>query len=98
MENVLEKIEELKILIEAQTIQQKEVLNMKDASFYLELSISHLYKLTCSNKIPFYKPNGKKLYFKRAELDEWLLRNRSITTYEIEVEAANYLMRRRFKR
>ena len=61
---------------------------------YLELSQSHLYKLTSSGSIPHYKPNGKKLYFKREELDTWLLRNRNNSIDEIEQEAANYLIKK----
>lgn len=94
MDEILNRLENLRGLIESQGINQKEVLNMVEASKYLELSVSHLYKLTSAGSIPFYKPNGKKLYFKRTELDAWLLRNRSASKDEIEQEAANYLMRK----
>jgi excisionase family DNA binding protein len=60
----------------------------------LELSQSHLYKLTSAGSIPHYKPNGKKLYFNREELDQWLLRNRNATNDEIEQQAADYLIRK----
>ncbi len=98
MDEILKSLEELRNMIENQGINQKEVLNMIEASKYLELSLSHLYKLTSSGLIPHYKPNGKKLYFKRAELDAWLLRNRATTKEEIEQAAADYLVRNRFKR
>src|SRR4051812_20603400 len=35
----------------------------------LDLSKSHLYKLTANDRVPHSKPNGKKLYFHREDLD-----------------------------
>ena len=92
--NILEKLERIEKLLETQQAMQKQVLNFNDACIYLELSQSHLYKLTSTGSIPHYKPNGKKLYFNRQELDNWLLRNRSKSIDEIEQEAANYLIKK----
>lgn len=92
--NILEKLERIEKLLETQQAMQKQVLNFNDACIYLELSQSHLYKLTSTGSIPHYKPNGKKLYFNRQELDNWLLRNRSNSIHEIEQEAANYLIKK----
>ena len=92
--NILEKLERIEKLLETQQAMQKQVLNLNDACIYLELSQSHLYKLTSNGSIPHYKPNGKKLYFKREELDTWLLRNRNNSIDEIEQEAANYLIKK----
>jgi excisionase family DNA binding protein len=95
MENtILTKLERIEKLLETQQAMQKQVLNFNDTCIYLELSQSHLYKLTSTGSIPHYKPNGKKLYFKREELDTWLLRNRSNSIDEIEQEAANYLIKK----
>ena len=69
---------------------KKEVLNFGEAAIYLELSHSHLYKLTGGCVLPHYKPNGKKIYFKREELDTWLLSNRTQSNAEIEQEAAEF--------
>ena len=93
MDEIISRLENLQRLIESQGIQKKEVLNFNEACQYLELSQSHMYKLTSTGAIPYYKPNGKKLYFKRTELDEWLLRNRSTTQGEIEQQAADYLLK-----
>lgn len=71
---------------------QKQVLNFNETCKYLELSQSHLYKLTSTGAIPHYKPNGKKIYFNRPELDQWLLRNKIESQDEIEQQAANYLI------
>jgi excisionase family DNA binding protein len=93
-EQILKEVLELKKLISEQNMLQKDVLNFTETAIYLEVSHSHLYKLTSNGIIPCYKPNGKKLYFKRSELDTWLLSNRQTTTEELETEAANYLMKK----
>ena len=46
----------------------KNVLSFEEASRFLNLSKSYLYKLTSGNLIPHYKPQGKMLYFEKAEL------------------------------
>jgi excisionase family DNA binding protein len=70
---------------------QKETLTLEEASAYSGISKSYLYKLTSSGTIPHYKPEGKIIYFDRAELNSWLKRNRVKTTEEIEQETADYV-------
>lgn len=89
---ILEKLEKLEQRIGEQNLLMKEVLNFNDACNYLDVSASHLYKLTSQKSIPHFCPQGKKLYFNRTELDEWLQRNRQSSTDEIETMAANYLL------
>ncbi|MDN4013458.1 helix-turn-helix domain-containing protein [Chryseobacterium gambrini] len=55
----------------------KDILSSKEAAQYLDLSESSLYKLTSESKITFHKPNGGKLYFKKSDLDNWMLQNES---------------------
>lgn len=94
MDEILKRLEIIEKHVLDQNLILKQVLNFAEAAKYLELSHSHLYKLTSAGNIPFYKPNGKKLYFNRAELDEWLLRNRNNTQDEIEQQAADYLIKK----
>lgn len=54
----------------------KEVLTTAEASAYLGISESYIYKLTSLKQIPHYKPNGKLVYFNRRELCEWAMRNK----------------------
>jgi excisionase family DNA binding protein len=90
---------EEKILNELQEIKQltvlgaKKALTMNDASMLTGLSKSHLYKLVCAKKIPYYKSEGGKLtYFDKNELTAWQLQHRVKTVKELETEAANYLV------
>src|SRR5690606_32097753 len=94
MEEILKRLEMIEKHVLDQNIILKNVLTFNEACMDLELSQSHLYKLTSAGNIPHYKPNGKKLYFNRAELDQWLLRNRNITQEEIDQRAADYLIKK----
>jgi excisionase family DNA binding protein len=90
--NIIEKLNSIEKLIVEQQTMQKQVLNFNETCKYLELSQSHLYKLTSTGAIPHYKPNGKKIYFNRPELDQWLLRNKIESQDEIQQQAANFLI------
>jgi excisionase family DNA binding protein len=90
--NIIERLDRIEKMLKVQQAIQKQVLNFNETCTYLELSQSHLYKLTSTGAIPHYKPNGKKLYFQREELDQWLLRNRMDSQDEIEQQAADYIM------
>lgn len=83
-DKVLAAIKRLEELVIAHQALSKKILSFKEACDYLSLSESHLYKLTSSRSIPHYCPQGKKLYFNRHELDDWLLRNRLSTEDELE--------------
>jgi excisionase family DNA binding protein len=65
----------------------KEALTVEEASEYTGLSSGTIYILTHEKRIPFYKPLGKKIYFKRAELDTFMLRNRHTADYEVSEQA-----------
>ena len=69
METSIEKrVAELENLV----FLSKNVLSFDEASKFLNLSKSYLYKLTSGNLIPHYKPQGKMLYFEKAELEAYV--------------------------
>jgi len=70
-----------------------EVINIDEASDYVHLSKSTIYKQTSERTIPHFK-RGKKLYFKRSELDEWLTTNKVDTQEENEKKAIDYIIRK----
>lgn len=90
---ILEKLSQLELKIDEQNLLKKEVLTFNDACKYLDISASHLYKLTSQKQIPHFCPQGKKLYFKRDEIDLWLFRNKQETSDDIETATANYLIK-----
>ena len=92
-EVIFQKLERIERLLSEQNMLQKEVLNFNEAAVYLEISHSHLYKLTSTYTIPAYKPNGKKLYFNRQELNKWLLSNRQTSISDIEEEVSQFKLK-----
>jgi len=98
IERKLDELAALKRKLDELAVIHKETLNFKEAARYLDISRSHLYKLTYSKQIPHYKPRGKQVYFERRELDKWLLQNRQTTKAEIEQAANDYVVMKGGKR
>lgn len=74
-------------MLEKQIYTLKEFFSIEEVAKYLNLSKSQVYKLTSAKEITTYKPNGKTVFIKRADLNEWICRNRILSNYEIELEA-----------
>ena len=73
--------------IEAELTAQKTVFNFDDFCKYTGISKSWGYKLTHRREVPHYSPNGKTLYFEKAQIDKWLLQNPVKTSTELKQEA-----------
>lgn len=71
-----------------------ELMNVQQVSEYLTLSVQTIYGLVHKMEIPNFK-RGKRLYFKRTEIDDWIGQSRRKTRVEIEQEASNYLLKNR---
>lgn len=70
----------------------KQVLNSEEAAIFLGMARSSLYKMTHRHEIPFYRPNGKVIYFEKEELIKWMRSCRESSEKEID-EAAKIKMR-----
>ena len=70
----------------------KNVLTLEDVALLTGLSKSHLYRLTCTRQIPYYRPHGKQIYFDRAEIESWMKQNRVATQQEAEQAAIAYVV------
>tara|TARA_R110002012_G_scaffold321857_1_gene551907 strand:- start:1022 stop:1303 length:282 start_codon:yes stop_codon:yes gene_type:complete len=88
--DVLNKLVVKLELIEALLLTQKNVLNLTEVLLLTGLSKSYLYKLTSTGRIPCYKPQGKQIYFKKDEVESWLLQNRKATNQEIDALSSTY--------
>lgn len=73
-----------------------ELMNVKRVAEYLSISVSTIYRLTFTMEIPCTK-RGKRLYFRKEEINKWLAEGRRKTRAEIEAEANDYLLNRRRK-
>ena len=74
----------------------QDIMNFNQACAYTTISKSAMYKHTSTREIPHFK-TGKRIYFKKTELDQWLTKHKIMSRDEIEQEADNYLMKHKRK-
>lgn len=69
-----------------------EIMDLKQTATYLHISVNYLYKLNYLKKIPHYKPlpNGKRVLYRKSDLDAMIMQGRVKTANEIEQEAIDY--------
>lgn len=102
-ESILQKLKRIEQLLKNGVAQSSEassiseVLNLVQAAEYISLSKSALYKKTSEKNIPHFK-QGKKIYFKKSELDEWLTQHRIKTHDEIDKGATDYVLKNKRRR
>lgn len=74
-----------KILNERQLApsNEQEIFGIEQASIFLNLAKQTLYGFTSKKLIPFIK-RGKKLYFQKSDLQNWLQDGKQLTKGEIE--------------
>ena len=67
-----------------------DLMTIKQAGEYLSLTTPTMYNKVSRNQLPYMK-RGKKLYFSRAELTEYLKAGRNKTADELIEEVESYL-------
>ena len=71
---------------------QKDILTFEEACIYLGRSALFMYKLTLGRLIPYLVQNGKLIYFKRTELDEWVRSNKRNSLDEIQKRSEGFTL------
>lgn len=71
MEELLKELREIKNLLAL----NKCVLTMDEFCVYAGISKHQAYHLTSENKIKYYRPHGKLIYFDVEDVKEFLLQN-----------------------
>lgn len=66
-----------------------QVLTVKQLMELTQMSRPQIYALTTQRKIPYYKPSGKLLYFKKDEVLEFIFSNRIEPTAGLQKENTN---------
>jgi excisionase family DNA binding protein len=66
-------------------------LNLTEAAQFLGFKKSYLYNLVYFKKLPCYRPGGKRLFFKKADLEAFVYRNRQAADFELTVQADTIL-------
>ena len=79
---LLERFDRLENLL----LGQKNILTFEEMCQYRGISKSHGYKETSARKLPFSKPDGKIMYFKREDVETYMMQNPVKTKKQLEKE------------
>ncbi|RFZ91065.1 DNA-binding protein [Mucilaginibacter conchicola] len=88
----LEQVESLVINLQPKNEEENELMNVQEAAQFLKISVASLYTRVSRNEIPVSKP-GKRLYFNRTELIDWIRGGRKKTLTEIPIKAISDMRR-----
>ena len=83
------RVETLEDMLEA----GKEVLTVEEAAKFMGMARSSLYKMTSDQTTPFYRPNGKMIFFEKSDILSWIRKNRVSSREEIEEEARLHMQK-----
>ena len=51
---------------------EEQYLNAEQAARFLDTTKAALYQLTCRRRLPYFRPGGGRIYFKLADLQEYI--------------------------
>jgi excisionase family DNA binding protein len=94
-EIILEKLSNIERAIEKLNATSNEVegfMNVEQVASFIGLSKPTIYGLTHGRKIPHFK-TGKKLCFKKSEIENWITSSKVSTKQEIKLKASEYVYR-----
>lgn len=63
---------------------EKNILSFKESIEFMDVSKSFLYKLTSEGRINFFKPNNGKIYFRKEDLENWMMQNEMKSVESLE--------------
>jgi len=86
------KIDSIMMLLQSEkpVVKQSDLLVIKDAAKFLNLSVPTLYGKVSRRELPYMK-QGKRLYFSREELTNYVKSGKVLSDSEIEENADNFL-------
>ena len=89
------KIDNITSLLQSakQNVQQPDLLTIKDAANFLNLSRPTLYGKVSRREIPFMK-QGNRLYFSKAELVDYIKSGKILSESEIQEQANTFLSKK----
>jgi excisionase family DNA binding protein len=91
------KLERIERLLESQNnaarVDNDRLLTIREAAEIIHLSVPTIYGLVQRQAIPVAK-KGKRLYFTKQELTEWIKTGRKKTVAEIQSQAYQYITRK----
>lgn len=93
----LASIEQLLLQLNKTGPESDKFFTVSEAADFLNLSVATIYKMSSSGELPVMK-RSKRCYFSKLELIAYLKKGRQKTNLEIEAEANEYLLKRRFSK
>lgn len=87
LQTLSEKIDNISRLT---LIGAKTVLDFGETLLFTGLSKGHLYRLTSGRQIPFFRKN-RKLYFKKSDLERWMLETPCPSEKDVQSKASTYV-------
>ena len=95
-----DKLEKIERLLESQSratqIDDDKLLTIREAAALIHLSVPTIYGLVQRQEIPVSK-KGKRLYFTRLELIQWIKTGRKKTVAEIRADVDRYITKKGLK-
>ena len=88
------KTVEIRNLLDQTETKIKSHLSLGEAASYTGFSRSTIYKAVERGDLCAHKPGGHRLVLLKADLDSWLLQNRSLSRDETQRVAATYLFKK----
>lgn len=70
-----------------EVIKSKKYLTIVEAAMYTGRTVRFMYGLNTRREIPYYKPNGKEVYYDKKDLDNWMSKNKVASQEEMERNA-----------
>lgn len=96
---IMEKLELIETKVDSIQNQLDEagnsslkLMGTKEVADYLGFAKGTIYGLVYQRKIPVIK-KGSKLFFSKQDIDKWLIKNKQLTTEELNEKANSYLIK-----
>jgi len=92
-ELILEKLNSIELAIESLKESSKNVdefMDIDQTASFLAMSKTTIYGMTHQRKIPYFKV-GKRLFFKKSEIEQWIVSKRINTYDDLEKRAKEHL-------
>jgi excisionase family DNA binding protein len=90
----IERLEKTIIAIKESTSVEAvndDLLTIDEAALFVRLTKNTLYSLVSKSKIPVSK-RGKRLYFRKKELEKWIAQGRRKTESELAADTEAYML------
>ena len=88
LNNIENQLSELLKMAKAPTLKEatEEIMTVEQLSDYLTIARQTIYEKCSKKEIPYFKA-GKRLYFKKSVINDWINSGRRYTTDELMQQA-----------